>query len=63
MIDTPKLTSNALLLLGVIAGSVPKSIATDYRVVDTNIEEGKIIIESHTGNRYSVIVRQIEGVE
>lgn len=56
--ETPRVTQNAVLLTGVLAGCKLEG----YRVVE--ITGGILVLENErNGNRYSVNVEQIAGVE
>ena len=60
IVDEPCVTGNALLLIGVIAGSISR-MDIGYSLVTVDGEY--IIVESPTGNRFRVRAEQISGVE
>lgn len=56
----PRVTGNAQLMLGFIAGS----IVGEYRVVGVDSEANEMLFENlRSRNRFRVTVRQIAGVE
>jgi hypothetical protein len=60
MITQPTITANCTILLGYLAAAFR---GQPYQSVDIDPSKGRQIIEHENGNRYSVEIRQISGVE